>query len=163
MWFARCPLPVGTPWARAQACPVWLAEDATEACHYSAAPLAGVPGEVVLVRLQPVSAMAGAADGQPVHWHYVVATDVPPAHEAEFNAWYDTEHLPGLAAVPGVVRAQRWRVVQGDGPRHHACYDLATRSAFNSTAWLAVRATPWSSRVRPHFMHTRRTMYRLQA
>jgi len=34
------------------------------------------------------------------------------------------------------------------------------RAAFNSAPWLAVRGTPWSSRVRPHFIHTRRTMYR---
>jgi len=26
--------------------------------------------------------------------------NVAPEHEAEFNEWYDTEHIPALAAVP---------------------------------------------------------------
>jgi hypothetical protein len=89
-----------------------------------------------------------------------VATDVRDGHEEDFNAWYRDEHLPGLAAVPGTVQAARHEVTEGAGPRYHACYDFAERAAFNSAPWLAVRSTPWSSRVRPHFIHTRRTMYR---
>ena len=30
----------------------------------------------------------------------VNAMSVDPAHEAEFNEWYDSEHIPALAAVP---------------------------------------------------------------
>jgi hypothetical protein len=60
----------------------------------------------------------------------------------DFNAWYDTEHLAGLAAVPGVARATRYRVAEGAGPRYHAGYDLAERSAFNSPAWLPSAARP---------------------
>ena len=33
--------------------------------------------------------------------HYVVEADVLPESEAQLNAWYTIEHLPGLAAVPG--------------------------------------------------------------
>lgn len=109
--------------------------------------------------LQPLWQRAGQAAGQPAPWHYVVATDVLPEHEADFNAWYETEHAPGLAAVPGTVQASRW-LCEGESPRYHACYDLAHERAFGSPAWLAVRATDWSSRVRPHFRHTRRTMFR---
>src|ERR1700730_16214902 len=29
--------------------------------------------------------------------------NVVPEHEAEFNEWYDTEHIPALAAVPGTL------------------------------------------------------------
>jgi hypothetical protein len=102
-----------------------------------------------LVQLELTRALAGEAQGRDAPWHYVVATDVLPQCEADFNAWYDTEHLAGLAAVPGVARATRYRLVQGAGPLYHAGYDLAERDAFNSPAWLAVRGTPWSSRVRP--------------
>lgn len=112
------------------------------------------------IALQRTLTLDGAAAGAGIArapFHYVVATDVLPGHEADFNAWYDTEHLPGLVAVPGTMRASRY--LREGSPRHHACYDLATRDAFGSPAWLAVRATDWSSRVRPTFRHTTRTMY----
>jgi hypothetical protein len=32
-----------------------------------------------------------------------------PELEAEFNEWYDKEHIPALAAVPGVLCARRFR------------------------------------------------------
>ena len=75
--------------------------------------------------LQPTLALAGASQGRPAAFRYVVETDVLPGMEDEFNAWYDTEHVPGLAAVPGTVRAQRF-LVAGGSPRYHACYDLET-------------------------------------
>ena len=104
--------------------------------------------------------LPGASAGADARFHYVVETDVLAEREADFNAWYEEEHLPGLASVPGTVSAMRF-VRDGDGgPRYYACYDLATLETFGSPAWLAVRATAWSSRVRPAFRNTRRTMYR---
>ena len=64
-----------------------------------------------------------------------------------------------LEAVEGTVRAARYRNLDG-GPRYHACYELASRETLGSPAWLRVRATPWSARVRPMFTNTRRTMFR---
>ena len=165
MWFARfapgLAAEFGREWARSLGGTVWMAEDGTEACVYlQAAPRLPMPPQTSLVRLTRTLFLAGEAHLRDAPWHYTVATDVVPADEADFNAWYDTEHLPGLAAVAGVVGAMRCRVVEGIGPRYHAGYDLADRQAFNSPAWLAVRGTPWSSRVRPSFVNTRRTMYR---
>lgn len=121
--------------------------------------IAGLPLAARVSRLAPILALAGASRGEPATWRYIVETDVDPAHEADFNAWYDTEHLAGLASVPGTAGAARYRDLDAR-PRYVACYDLARREAFNSAAWLAVRATPWSSRVRPSFRNTRRTMFR---
>nr|WP_255675921.1 DUF4286 family protein [Pusillimonas sp. MFBS29] len=111
------------------------------------------------VLLEPGLHCAGAAAGHEAHWHYVVETDVRPEAEADFNAWYDTEHMPGLAAVPGTVQAQRYTACFGQ-PRYYATYDLQTQETFGSPAWLQVRATDWSSRVRPNFVNTSRTMFR---
>lgn len=160
MWFARFPPKLAVEWLRSLGGAQWLAEDGSEACAYlpDATEVQKIP-ELSLVRLEQTLALAGEAPGRDASWHCVVATDVIPAHEVDFNAWYDTEHLAGLAAVPGVVGARHCRVVEGTGPMHHAAYDLAQRSAFNSPAWLAVRGTPWGSRVRPNFLNTRRTMY----
>lgn len=109
--------------------------------------------------LQSIQSLAGCAAHQVAGYHYVVETDVQPDMEAEFNAWYEQEHLPGLAAVPGTVRAVRYQQ-DGGQPRYLACYDLAHAEVLNSPAWLAVRATPWSERVRPAFCNTLRTLFR---
>ena len=160
MWFARFPTELGAEWSRSLQCTVWVAEDGSEACAYLSQPVR-VPEApwLSLVRLEQTLTLDGGALELDCPWHYIVATDVVPEQELDFNAWYDTEHLAGLAAVPGVARAARYRVAEGAAPRYHAGYDLAQRSAFNSPAWLAVRGTPWSSRVRPGFTNTRRTMY----
>ena len=97
-------------------------------------------------------------EGTAAPWHYVVETDVAPESEADFNAWYDQEHMPGLASVPGTVRADRYQC-QDSSPRYYASYDLRTHETFGSPPWLAVRGTDWSSRVRPAFRNTKRTMF----
>jgi hypothetical protein len=109
--------------------------------------------------LEIVSSVAGPSAGMVASHHYVVETDADDGWEAELAQWYDREHLPGLAAVKGCVHARRY-VNQGRGPRSLACYDLTHPEVLDTPEWLAVRATGWSSRVRPHFRNTRRTMFR---
>lgn len=109
--------------------------------------------------LQPLQRVQGPSHAEQAGYHYVVETDVPPAREEEFNAWYREEHLPGLAAVPGTVGAYRFLRQAGRGPRYVACYDLLSPQVTQSAEWLAVRHTPWSSRVRPWFFNTRRTFH----
>jgi hypothetical protein len=100
----------------------------------------------------------GASHGEVAQYHYVVETDVPDAALEDFNAWYETEHMPGLARVPGTIRASRYVRTLGT-PRFVACYDLVTPAAMERDEWLAVRHTDWSSRVRPQFRNTFRTLY----
>ncbi len=78
------------------------------------------------------------------------AMNVAPEHEADFNAWYDSEHIPALAAVPGVLCARRYRG-EGGSHRHVALYHLANADVANSAAWRAAAASPWTDRLRPHF------------
>jgi len=77
---------------------------------------------------------------------FLVCGDVPAEHEAEFNKWYDSEHMPLLAAVPGVLRARRFLAVEGK-PRYIALYELADANVADSAAWNAALATPWAKRV----------------
>ncbi len=123
------------------------------------AALAAAMPAATVARLEALMEIDGAAAGALATHHYVVETDVVAAADADLNAWYDQEHLPGLAGVPGTVRAARYRNLD-DGPRYHACYELASLATFGSPAWLAVRASDWSSRVRPMFRNTRRIMFR---
>lgn len=115
-------------------------------------------GEVAAVRYVRLQDLPGASHGAAPAFHYVVETDVVPEAEADLNDWYDREHLPGLAAVPGAIRAQRLRSLDA-GPRYHSCYELVARETLGSAPWLAVRHTAWSDRVRPSFRNTKRTMF----
>jgi hypothetical protein len=60
------------------------------------------------------------------------------------------------------VRARRLRILETPAGRsiYLACYDLVSPSALTSEAWLAVRRTPWSDRVRSTFRDTKRTVFR---
>lgn len=111
-----------------------------------------------LHRLENRLDLPGASAGQVPQAHYVVETDANEGWLEEIERWYAVEHMPGLASVPGCVRAQRWTNHDG-GPRSLACYDLVSESTLGSPPWLAVRGTPWSDRTRPHFRNTRRTMF----
>jgi len=115
--------------------------------------------QISAARLQPIFDAAGAFHREAAPFHYVVETDVLPEHEADLNAWYDAEHMPGLAACPGSVRTRRFRNPDAS-PRYHSCYDLASAATLESEPWLAVRHSAWSDRVRPHFRNTKRTMFR---
>jgi len=72
-----------------------------------------------------------------------------PAVETEFNAWYDTEHIPALARVPGVLCARRFRAGSG-GPKYVALYHLASPEVVTSAEWKqASESTPMPQHVRP--------------
>ena len=77
---------------------------------------------------------------------FLACGDVPAEHEAEFNNWYDSEHMPLLAAVPGVLRARRFLAAEGK-PRYVALYELMEASVVDSAAWNEALATPWAKRV----------------
>jgi hypothetical protein len=73
----------------------------------------------------------------------------PPTLEEEFNAWYDTEHIPERLAIPGFETALRYVCTDG-APRYLAMYDLASPDVLNSPAYLKVgfdNASPWTKRV----------------
>ena len=78
------------------------------------------------------------------------AMNVDPAAEAEFNEWYDNEHVPALAAVPGCLCARRFRATSANR-RYVALYHLASPDVQASAAWKNAATTPWTERLRPHF------------
>ena len=135
---------------------VWQSIDGLLARAYLLADSAPDDSWTQLVRLQSLD---GASTGQGPAFHYCVEADVAPEHEVELNAWYSEEHLPGLASVPGTILAARFQREKGS-PKYLACYDLMSPATLERGEWLAVRHTAWSSRVRPLFQNTRRTMFR---
>lgn len=80
----------------------------------------------------------------------VNAMNVAPEHEAEFNEWYDNEHIPALRAVPGVMAARRFKDMKGTH-RYLALYHLENPDVASGAAWKAAAASEWTDRLRPHF------------
>jgi hypothetical protein len=82
----------------------------------------------------------------------VATMDVDPAAEHEFNEWYNAEHLPQLAAVPGVLCARRFHASDTASERKYlALYHLAGTEVSRSPAWTKAADTEWTRRMRPHF------------
>lgn len=73
-------------------------------------------------------------------------TDVDPAHELDFNRWYDREHMQERVAIPGFQSARRFAAV-GPCPRPYlALYYTDTLDVFRSASYAKAFAnqTPWS-------------------
>jgi hypothetical protein len=102
--------------------------------------------------------------------------DVQPEKEAIFNELYDTEHVPLLLKVPGVLAATRVKTepltmiiagerktinVEGE-PRYSAIYELESAEVLVSEAWAkAVDAGRWVTEVRPYCHNRRHTLKRV--
>ena len=94
-------------------------------------------------------------------WLYIVHTDIPDHIAAEYNEWYDREHLPRLVTVPGVLRARRYDRVSGPGPRYLTAYELDAPEVWESPAAHQARKTPWTEKMRSLFQNVRRSMCKL--
>ena len=79
----------------------------------------------------------------------LIAMNIAPEHEADFNAWYDTEHIPALSTVPGVLSARRFR--GAGGRKYVALYHLEAPEVQDSPDWKKMRESAWTDRLKPHF------------
>jgi hypothetical protein len=81
---------------------------------------------------------------------FLVYTDIDPQYEEEFNAWYNTEHLPELLSLPGILDAARYVAYKG-GPKYLAAYELSSADALKTAEFQKWRAnpSPWSRRISP--------------
>lgn len=84
------------------------------------------------------------------HGFLLVLTQPAPSLVEEFNAWYDTEHLPERMAVPGFLTGLRFVAVAGGHPPYLAHYDMESPETLESPAYNAVSGanfSPWTRRV----------------
>ncbi len=104
---------------------------------------------------------------------FTASMDVDPEKEALFNEVYDTEHIPFLLKVPGVlavtrstlaplemsIGGQRKSIVVEGEPKYSAVYELTDIDVVTSPAWAAaVELGRWPTEVRPHTRNRRHTM-----
>jgi hypothetical protein len=79
----------------------------------------------------------------------LVLMQPPPAFEEEFNAWYDTEHVPERVGVEGFEGGRRHVCVSGH-PRYMAMYDMVSEDVLETEAYRRIsgdRSSPWTRRV----------------
>ena len=80
---------------------------------------------------------------------FLVYTDlIDPKYEEEFNAWYNTEHLPELLTLPGFLDAARYVATRG-APKYLAVYELTSIEAVRSPEFSKRQRTPWETRMSP--------------
>ncbi|GBE77639.1 hypothetical protein SCP_0105190 [Sparassis crispa] len=103
--------------------------------------------------IHPPSALFDAT--RPAEYASFVSLEVKPEDEEEFNKWYDEEHIPMLAKVPGWVRSRRFVVEdvsqlgvsvteQKRAPKYLAVHEWASPDAFVSPELKASISTPLS-------------------
>jgi len=94
----------------------------------------------------------------------LIANDVAPGLEAEFEAWYQQEHLAERLAVPGFRTARRYRSMSAS---HGwlALYEVRDSAVFSSPAYRSrlENPTPRTRRIMPHFRRMARSQLTLQA
>lgn len=85
----------------------------------------------------------------------MVWSEVPADQEADFNRWYNEEHLAERLSAPGFLSAARYEAVKG-GPKHLACYELDSPAALTSDVYKGhvANPTPWTKRCSPNVIGT---------
>jgi len=107
---------------------------------------------------------------------FTAAMDVDPDKEALFNEVYDTEHVPELLKVCGVLAVTRTTlaplkmsiggevktiVAEGE-PKYSALYELESAEVLTSAAWAAaVEKGRWPAQVRPYTRNRRHTLRKI--
>jgi hypothetical protein len=83
--------------------------------------------------------------------------DVADADEAEFNRWYDGEHIAERVGIPGFIAARRFLAPRGApqaSPKYLAFYETETLAVLGGPAYREVlnNQTAWSRRVMARFV-----------
>src|SRR5262245_53793501 len=73
----------------------------------------------------------------------LVMMDVEEGHEAEFDRWYNEEHLPERMEIPGYVSARRFKLEEGNGVLKYLCiWEMEDGSPLQSEMYKSQRARP---------------------
>lgn len=85
-----------------------------------------------------------------------VMMDVEVHREPLFNELYDTEHLPLLLELPGLVNAVRYRTAAAGEPRYLCAYEVERTDLPMSTLWNDTSDIGrWKPEVRPYTSNKR--------
>jgi hypothetical protein len=92
----------------------------------------------------------------------LTSMDIDAADEAEFNRWYDREHLEERVAIEGFLEARRY-VAHEAQPKYLSLYSTATFEVLDSAAYRTALAnqTKWSQENISRFKNMIRAVARI--
>src|SRR5664279_961904 len=92
----------------------------------------------------------------------LTSMNIDPMHEAEFNRWYDREHLLERVAIPGFLEARRY-VAHSGNPKYLCLYSTETFDVLDSPAYRKALANPtdWSKTTLARFKNMIRAVARI--
>src|SRR5579859_2591151 len=65
----------------------------------------------------------------------LTSMDIDASDEAEFNRWYDREHLEERVAIEGFLEARRYIAEEGSMPKYLSLYSTETFEVLDSPAY----------------------------
>src|SRR5262245_12287366 len=92
----------------------------------------------------------------------LTSMDIDAADEADFNRWYDREHLEERVAIQGFIEARRY-VAHAGSPKYLCLYSTETIDVLDSPAYRArlANSTDWSKRNLARFKNMIRAVARI--
>jgi hypothetical protein len=92
----------------------------------------------------------------------LTSMNIDAAHEAEFNRWYDREHLEERVAIKGFLEARRY-VAHDGNPKYLSLYSTETFEVLDSPAYRTAleNQTAWSKANIAHFQNMIRGVARI--
>jgi hypothetical protein len=92
----------------------------------------------------------------------LTSMDIDPSDEAEFNRWYDREHLLERVAIDGFLEARRYVAHQGS-PKYLCLYSTETFDVLDSPTYRTVLMNPtdWSKTNLARFKNMIRAIARI--
>ena len=92
----------------------------------------------------------------------LTSMDVDPAHESDFNRWYDREHLAERVAIEGFIEARRY-VAHNAKLKYLSLYSTETFEVLDSPAYRTALAnqTDWSKANIARFRNMIRSVARI--
>jgi hypothetical protein len=92
----------------------------------------------------------------------LTSMDIDPSVEAEFNRWYDREHLLERVAIDGFIEARRY-LAHAASPKYLSLYSTVTFEVLDSPAYRTALAnqTAWSKQNIARFRNMIRAVARI--
>ena len=92
----------------------------------------------------------------------LTSMDIDPSDEADFNRWYDREHLLERVAIEGFLEARRYVAHQGS-PKYLCLYSTATFEVLDSPTYrrALMNQTDWSKKNLARFKNMIRAVARI--
>jgi hypothetical protein len=95
---------------------------------------------------------------------YIAQVSIAPEKEKAFNELYDSEHLPYVLEVPGVLSGRRFKLEWADTdemPQYLAIYELDDPNLPKTDAWkIAADKGAWRKTIGPYMTVRRHGMFR---